>query len=121
MTIRPLLIAHILLSSIHALGAQNQCPDSSTVSTASQKIAKYKNSSSARALRMLLTACNLPQRASSCPVCPECLSSVGLSNSLLVGRITNRVNRMTPPSRIPATSHQPPECRPSGPCCDGGQ
>ena len=36
----------------------------------------------------------------------ECLSSVRLSNGLPVGRITNCVNRKTPPSRAPATSYQ---------------
>jgi hypothetical protein len=70
------------------------------------KTASQRNSKSARALRMLLTACNLPQRASSCPVCPECLSSAGLSNCLLVGRITMSVNGITAPSRSPPTSHQ---------------
>jgi hypothetical protein len=67
---------------------------------------------------MLLTVCKVPQRASRRSDSTDRLSSVGLSNSLLVGRITNSVNGMTLPSTAPATSH--PECRPGEPRCNGG-
>src|SRR5882672_2365428 len=59
------------------------------------KTAKYKNSRSATALSTVLAACNLPQRASRRCASTDCLSSVGLSNCLLVGRITIRVKGMT--------------------------
>ena len=52
-------------------------------------------------LSTLLTACKLPQRASRRSVSADRLSSVGLSNCLLVGRITISVNGMTVPSRTP--------------------
>src|ERR1700686_2311248 len=70
------------------------------------KIAKYKNSRSANPLRTLLTACNLPQRASSPSVSADRLSSAGLNNCLLVGRTTISVNGMTEPSSTPATTHK---------------
>ncbi len=59
------------------------------------KIAKYKNSRSANPLRILLTACNIPQRASSRSASADRLSSAELNNCLLVGRITISVNGMT--------------------------
>jgi hypothetical protein len=73
------------------------------------KTKRYKNSNSARPLTTLLTACNLPQRASRRSASTDRLSSVGLSNSLLVGRITNSVNGMTLTSRLqqPATRMSP--------------
>src|SRR5262249_24985342 len=71
------------------------------------KIAKYRNNSKANPLSTLLTAGNVPQRARRRSASTDRLSSVGLSNSLLVGRITIRVNGMTEPSTIP---NQPPEC-----------
>ena len=70
------------------------------------KIAKYRNSSIAIPLSTLLTACNAPQRASRRPVSADRLSSVGLSNRLLVGKITMSVNGMTDPNRTPAISYQ---------------
>jgi hypothetical protein len=71
------------------------------------KSAKYKNSSSANPLSTLLTACKVPQRASSRPVSADCLSSAGFSNCLLVGKITISVNGMTEPSSTPATCNDP--------------
>src|SRR5260370_37623113 len=70
------------------------------------KIAKYRKRSIATPLSTVLTACNAPQRVSRRSASTDRLSSVGLSNSLLVGRITIRVNGMTEPSTIPPTSHQ---------------
>jgi len=70
------------------------------------KIAKYRNNSSAAALSTLLTACNAPQCASSRFVSADRLSSAGLSNCLLVGKIAISVNGMTAPSRSPATTHK---------------
>ena len=70
------------------------------------KIVRYRNSSSATPLSTLLTACNAAQRASSRSVWADRLSSVGLSNRVLVGKITMSVNGMTDPNRTPATSHQ---------------
>src|ERR1700736_3018594 len=70
------------------------------------KITKYRNSSSANPLRILLTACSAAQCASNRSVCGDCLSSVGVVNNLLVGRMTISVNGITEPMRIPPTSHQ---------------
>lgn len=47
-----------------------------------------------------------PVRASKRSASTDRLSSVGLSNSLLVGRITNSVNVTILPNTAPPTSHQ---------------
>ena len=70
------------------------------------KIAKYRNSNSANPLRTLRTTCSRPQRARRCSASADRRSSAGLSNRLLVGKITIRVNGMTLPSRTPASSHK---------------
>jgi len=72
----------------------------------SRKTRRPRNNSRAVPLRTLLTACNVPHRASSCSVWADRPSSVGLNNCLLVGRITSSVKGMTEPSRISAMSHQ---------------
>jgi PleD family two-component response regulator len=55
---------------------------------------------------MLLTACNTPQRASSRSIWADRLSSVGLINCLLVGRMTSSVKGITKTCNAPATTHQ---------------
>jgi hypothetical protein len=80
------------------------------------KITEYRNSSSANPLSTLLTACNAPQRASTRSASTDRLFSVGLSNSLLVGRITIRVKGMTETCKTPG--NDPPERRPGEPCCN---
>src|ERR1700727_3749861 len=70
------------------------------------EIVKYKNSKSANPLRTLLTACNMPQRASSRSVSADRLSSAGLSHCLLMGRITISVNGITEPSSTPQMPHK---------------
>src|SRR6202011_3698427 len=91
----------------HAKGDSEASEDRGVnLQTGFLKITKYRNSSSATPLSTLLTACNAPQRASRRSASTDRLSSVGLSNSLFVGRITNSVNGITLPRRAPATSHQ---------------
>src|SRR6516162_4350805 len=70
------------------------------------KISKCRKRSSDTPLSTLLTACSLPQRASRRSASTDRLSSVGLSNRLLVGRITIRVKGMTETCKTPATTHQ---------------
>src|SRR5215472_15168769 len=69
-------------------------------------MSRYRNTSNANPLNTLLTACNAPQRASRHSASTDRLSSVELSNRLLVGRMTTSVNGITEPSRTPPTSHQ---------------
>ena len=57
-------------------------------------------------LRMLRTACSLLHRASRRSASVERRSNSGLSNCLLVGRITISVKGMTDPKRTPAMSHE---------------
>jgi hypothetical protein len=71
-----------------------------------KKMKKYRKRSSAKPLRTLRTACSLSQCVSRRSASADPLSSAGLSNRLLVGRIAIRVNGMTDPNRTPAISHQ---------------
>jgi hypothetical protein len=70
-------------------------------------------------LSRVLTACNLPQRASSRSAWTDCLSSVGLSNSLLVGRMTISVKGDD--RNLQDSGNDPPDCCPGKPSCNRRQ
>jgi hypothetical protein len=82
-----------------------------------------RHTRNAAPLGRLRTACSRPQRRKSRSASSDCKSSSWLSNRLLVGRMTTRVNGMTtrrssPPARMPEAnvatiSEITPQCAPN--------
>jgi hypothetical protein len=80
------------------------------------KVKRYTNSKSATPLSRLLRVWSMPHRVSSRSVWADRLSSVGLSNCLLVGRMTISLKGMTETCKTPGNDS--PECCPGKPCCN---